>query len=350
MNGKTTLQAALLALTLGTPTAASAQPETAVSVSVTAVVEEQLSASVPAAGTVHSRNSAQLTAGLNAQLEWVAMPGDIVAAGEPVATFHCDDLRLRRDEQRALAQRERTRFAALSREAGRMEQAGQALPLIELERVRTQRDLAREEIRIAEVRISQTTSELRRCTVRAPFSGVITTQRRRGGEDVARGDLLATMTDPDSLETRASVPIRFLPRLKAGRIAEVRLNETRFEGRVRTVVPAADATSQTFEVRIDLPDGASRFVASGQLVSVVLPLTGHASLTVPRDSIVLRADGTFVMLIDPDNRAREVAVQVADSNGDRVSVSGDLQAGDRVAVRGAEAIAAGDPVVVVAEG
>jgi RND family efflux transporter MFP subunit len=231
----------------------------------------------------------------------------------------------------------------------RLEQAGHALPRMDVERVRNERDLARDEIRIAEVRIRQTANELERCTVPAPFAGVVTRQLRRAGADVARGELLATMTDPYTLEARASVPIRYLPQLQTGRIAEVRLNKTRFEGVVRTIVPAADATSQTFEVRIDLPAGASDFVAGGQLVSVLLPLSVDPALTVPRDAIVLRADGTYVILIDADNRARPVAVDVADASGDRVSISGDVRAGDRIAVRGAEAVAAGDAVQVLAD-
>jgi RND family efflux transporter MFP subunit len=155
------------------------------------------------------------------------------------------------------------------------------------------------------------------------------------------------MTDTQNLEVRASVPIRHLPRMNRGAVAEVRLNDIRYSGPIRTVVPAANAASQTFEVRIDLPQHATSQMAAGQLVSVSLPLAANVALTVPRDSIVLRQDGAFVMRIDGGNRAQSVAVEVNEANGETVAVSGDLQSGDLIAVRGAEALADGNEVLIL---
>lgn len=318
-----------------------------IEVTVTEVRSEAVSPGIPAAGTVFSRNAAQITAGLDARLLWVAEPGDFVPEGQPVARFDCEMLDLQRQEQVAQADRERIRFDSLSREIERLERASMSTSVMQQERVKADRDFSRGEIQVAEVRIRQTEKALERCTETAPFSGVITRQLRRGGEDVPRGEVLAAMTDVNHLEVRASVPIRHLPRMSTGVIAEVRLGEVRMEGLLRTAVPAADPTSQTFEVRIDLPTQAPTLVAAGQLVSVQLPLTAHPALTVPRDSIVLRADGAYVMRIDATNRVAAVPVEVSDGSGDKVSVSGDLTAGDRVAVRGAEALDDGETVAIL---
>jgi multidrug efflux pump subunit AcrA (membrane-fusion protein) len=94
------------------------------------------------------------------------------------------------------------------------------------------------------------------------------------------------MTDTQNLEIRASVPIRYLPRMRTGELVEVSLSAIQLEGRIRKIVPAANSQSQTFEVRLDLPAHASALVAAGQLVSVDLPLTANAALTVPRDAVV----------------------------------------------------------------
>jgi RND family efflux transporter MFP subunit len=228
-----------------------------------------------------------------------------------------------------------------------MERAMMATSQLQLEQVKANRDLSMSQIHVIGVRVRQFESQLKRCTELAPFSGVVTTQNRRGGEDVARGDILATMTDTQNLEVRASVPIRHLPRMNRGSEAEVRLNDLRYAGAIRTVVPAANPTSQTFEVRIDLPGLASSQVAAGQMVSVTLPLSAFTSLIVPRDSIVLRQEGAFVMRIDGANKAQSVAVEVNEANGEIVSVSGDLQKGDLIAVRGAEALADGNEVLIL---
>jgi RND family efflux transporter MFP subunit len=323
------------------------QEEPAFPITISEVVSEDLSPGVPAAGTVYSSNAAQITAGLQARLEWVAEPGQYIEAGHPIARFDCELLQLRREEQVAQAAREKVRHDSLAHEIARIEKARMATSEMQLERVKADRDLARGDMAVVAVRIRQNESEMKRCVELAPFSGVITAQQRRGGEDVQRGDVLASMTDVLNLEVRASVPIRHLPRMSTGVMAEVRLNEVRFDGVIRTVVPAADALSQTFEVRIELPANAPNYVAAGQLVSVTLPLSAHAALTVPRDSIVLRTEGTFVMRIDNENKAESVAVEVADASGEKVAVTGDLQPGDRIAVRGAEALDDGELVAIL---
>jgi RND family efflux transporter MFP subunit len=162
--------------------------------------------------------------------------------------------------------------------------------------------------------------------------------------------VIAAMTDTANLEVRASVPIRYLPRMRAGELAEVSLNTLQLEGRIRTIVPAANSQSQTFEVRLDLPAGAPAVVAAGQLVSVDLPLSATAALTVPRDAVVLREDGTFVMRIGNDAMVEKVAVEVTEASGDSVAVRGNLRSGDRIAVRGAEALDEGELVAVHTDG
>ena len=220
---------------------------------------------------------------------------------------------------------------------------------MQYERTQADRDLAKGDLAIARITIRETDNQLRRCNVKAPFSGVVTEQLQRAGEDVERSTVLAAITDTQNLEVRASVPIRYLPRMQIGEIAEVKMSEMRLEGRIRKIVPAANSQSQTFEVRLELPKDAPQVVAAGQLVSVTLPLSANAALTVPRDSVVLREDGAFVMRINSDQKAERVSVEVTESNGDHVAVRGALESGDRVAVRGAESLQDGELVAVQTE-
>jgi RND family efflux transporter MFP subunit len=323
----------------------------AVTVTVAEVVTTDMAPRVPAAGTVFSRNETQITAGIAGRLEWVAEPGDLLNVGQPVARFDCEMLELQRERQLVEADRADINLRALAREAERHDSLKDSSVISEIERERTRanRDLAGTELRIARIAVRETDSQLRRCVVRAPFSGVVTERSQRAGEDVERSTVIAAMTDTANLEVRASVPIRYLPRMRAGERAEVRMNQLRLEGRVRKIVPAANSQSQTFEVRLDLPAGAPGFVAAGQLVSVELPLSATAALTVPRDSVVLREDGTFVMRINDDEKVERVAVEVTEANGDIIAVRGKLHSGDRIAVRGAEALNEGELVVIHTE-
>ena len=344
--------ALLAALVLPCAPALGQDGRDAVPVTVTRVVAATVAPRVPAAGTVFSRNETQITAGMAGRLLWVAEPGDRVREGEAVARFDCEMLELQRERESAEADSADINHRNLSREVGRLESLSDTNVISELELDRTQaeRDLAASALRIARIRIRETESLLGRCAVKAPFTGVVTERLRNAGEDVERSTVLAAMTDTENLEVRASVPIRHLPRMRVGEIAEVRMTELRLEGRIRKVVPAANSQSQTFEVRLDLPQDAPQFVAAGQLVSVSLPLSASYALTVPRDSVVLREDGAYVMRINGDEIAEQVSVEVTEATGDQVAVRGDLESGDRIAVRGAEALEHGRLVAVQTEG
>jgi len=320
-------------------------------ITVTEVMTTSVAPAVPAAGTVFSRNETQITAGMAGRLEHLAEPGDFVEAGTAVAIFDCEMLQLQRERQVAETDRANINAESFANEVNRLQSVRDAnvIAEIQLDRTIADRDLALSDLRIAQIAIRETDSQLARCSVRAPFSGVITQRLRNAGEDVERSTVLAAMTDTNNLEVRASVPIRYLPRMRTGQVAEVRLNDMRIEARIRKVVPAANSQSQTFEVRLDLPENAPRLVAAGQLVSVNLPLSPNIALTVPRDSVVLRNDGAFVMRINDDATAERVAVEVREASGDLISVRGALQSGDRVAVRGAEALDDGESVAVKTE-
>ena len=320
-------------------------------ITVTEVISAEVAPTVPAAGTVYSRNEAQITAGMAGRLEWLAEAGDFIEAGAPVAEFDCEMLDLQRERQLAEAERATINARTLASEVRRLEAVrdSSVIAEIQLDRTAADRDLAESDLRIAQIAIKETDSQLSRCVVRAPFSGVVTQRLRNAGEDVERSNVLAAMTDTMNLEVRASVPIRFLPRMRTGDMAEVRMNQLHLEARISRIVPAANSQSQTFEVRLELPTDAQHVVAAGQLVSTTLPLSPSAALTVPRDSVVLRQDGAFVMRINDEAKAERVAVEVREASGDHVAVRGALQSGDRVAVRGAEALDDGELVAVQTE-
>jgi hypothetical protein len=106
--------------------------------------------------------------------------------------------------------------------------------------------------------------------------------------------------------------------------------------------------SQTFEAHIDLPASARNSWTVGQLVSVAVPIRARAStIAVPRDALVLRHDGSFVFRINQENVAERIAVEIGDSSGDMVAVSGALLKGDRVAIRGAENLTDGAPIKIL---
>jgi RND family efflux transporter MFP subunit len=320
-------------------TALAQQPMPARVVQVAAVERTEIAPTIAVPGTIYSRNEVQVTAGVAGQLLMVAEPGTILEQGDPIARIDKQPLLLQRAEQEALLQRAEINVRQLESQLRRQRElhGSNLVSEFELEQTQANRDLAVSDANITRVRIRQIDDQIRRADVRAPFTGIVTSRVHRGGEDVARGETLARLTDITNMEVRAFVPLKHLPRTNVGDAIRVFAADASFDGTIRALVPTGDIRSQTFEARIDLPVSATASWTVGQLVSVGVPIRARANvLAVPRDALVLRHNGSFVFRIKDDQTAEQVAVELGDSAGDLIAVSGALQEGDRVAIRGAE--------------
>ena len=105
-----------------------------------------------------------------------------------------------------------------------------------------------------------------------------------------------------------------------------------------------DENTHQFELRLDLE--ATPFPV-GQTLRVAVPMAETRQvLTVPRDALVLRAEGISVFVVNGDNTANQVAVTPGIGQGEDIEVSGDLEPGDRVVVRGNERLQPGQEVAI----
>jgi multidrug efflux pump subunit AcrA (membrane-fusion protein) len=69
---------------------------------------------------------------------------------------------------------------------------------------------------------------------------------------------------------------------------------------------------------------------------------------VPRDALVIRQNHSYVLRVTRANTVEQLDVTPGVGMADAVEVSGPLAAGDRLVVRGAERLAAGQAVKVIA--
>ena len=332
------------------PVCAIAQQPPAKVVQVANVERTEIAPTVAVPGTVYSRNDLQVTAGVSGQLLMVLEPGTFVREGEAIARIDKQPLVLQREEQEALLERAEINIRQLESQLRRQRelQGSDLVSEFELEQTQANRDLAVSDANITKIRIRQIDDQIRRADVRAPFSGVLISRSYRGGEDVARGEVLGRMTDIRNMEVRAFVPLKHLPRTVVGDAIDVFATDATYQGRIRSLVPTGDVRSQTFEARIDLPQSAVSDWTVGQLVSVAVPIrTREVALTVPRDALVLRSNGAFVFRINAENIAEQIEVEIGDSAGNLIAISGAVEEGDRVAIRGAENLREGAEVKVM---
>lgn len=332
------LSVMLLAASLCVAGPVHAQQERPSPVQVAPAQVRQLAPAVRATGIVRSRASADLAAAVAGRLEFVAEPGAAVKAGAVVARLDSRETLLARTEQQARVKRAQLNLVALDREVARLRAAGTAVSRVNVDQAQANRDLAEADLQVARAELAQTQDQLVRSTLTAPFDGVVSERVRRIGEEVARGEVIARIVNPDELEIRLFVPLRHVRAIKPGHVVEVSSERKEFTATVSAIVPAGDPRTQSFEVLVQAP-AVDGLLAAGNTVQVRLPLgEPQRRLSVPRDALIIRAEGLYIVKVDSEQRAERVAVKAGVADGDWIAVDGPVRAGDRIVIRGGETL------------
>ncbi len=329
------------------PSSAFAQQERSAPVQIAQVELRQLAPSVRATGIVRSRAAADLAAAVGGRLQWVAEPGAAVKAGQVVARLDSRELALARAEQAARVKRAEVNLVALEREVTRLRASGNAVSRFNVDQAQSNRDLAEADLQVARALLAQTEDQLARSRLTAPFDGVVSDRVRRAGEEVARGEVIARIVNPDELEIRLFVPLRHVKAIQPGHVVDVTADRREFTATVSTIVPAGDPRTQSFEVLVKAP-AVDGLLAAGNTVQVRLPLgEPQRRISVPRDALIIRAEGLYVVKVDGDKRAERVSVKAGIADGDWIAVDGSLRAGDSIVVRGGESLRGNEKLDVV---
>jgi RND family efflux transporter MFP subunit len=346
---KAPLLSSLLCLLALLPAHAVAQGAPSAVVRVAEARMTHLAPSIQVPGTVVSRNDARISAEVGGRLTWVAEIGAAIAAGEAVARIDDAQLVLQREEFRGLLASQETRRGFLAREAERLRRLAAENNAARnlLDQTETDLQAANSDIATARARLGQIELQLERTRVRAPFDGVVTERFRTPGEHTAPGDEVVRLVDPSSLEVVARAPLPSLGFVGPGTELHVFSEWHTGAGTIRTLVPFGDSRSHMFELRLSVAAAPWRI---GENVRLSMPSAPPTEmLAVPRDALVLRREGATVFRIGADDTAEQVDVLPGLGAGDLVAVTGRLAAGDRVVIRGAERLRAGQAVTIVSD-
>jgi RND family efflux transporter MFP subunit len=228
-----------------------------------------------------------------------------------------------------------------------LRRAANAVSRFNVDQAQSNRDLAEADLQVARALLAQTDDQLARSRLTAPFDGVVSDRVRRAGEEVARGEVIARIVNPDELEIRLFVPLRHVKAIQPGHVVDVTADRREFTATVSSIVPAGDPRTQSFEVLVKAP-AVDGLLAAGNTVQVRLPLgEPQRRLSVPRDALIIRAEGLYVVKVDGDKRAARVPVKAGVADGDWIAVDGSLRAGDYIVVRGGESLRGKEKLDVV---
>ncbi len=209
--------------------------------------------------------------------------------------------------------------------------AKQAVSEAEMDRATTALKQARATERAATAALHQAQQELTYTQVRAPYNGIVTERLIEVGENAQPGSPLMTGLSLDSMRIGVDVPQNLIESIRTERNAHAEVNGQWIKASKVTVFPVADPRSDTFKVRLQLPDGVER-IFPGMYIKVGFVAGSQESLVIPRASVVLRSEVVGVYVVDDEGQVHFRYIRLGSTAGpDHVSVLSGLAEGERVA-------------------
>jgi multidrug efflux pump subunit AcrA (membrane-fusion protein) len=193
---------------------------------------------------------------------------------------------------------------------------------------------AKANVASAEANVARLDDMQRYRVVKAPFDGVITLRNVDVGALVNAGStLLFRIAQTNTLRTYINVPQTNASSIRVGQPARLNVSnlpERFFTGRVARTANSLDPNSRTMLVEIEVPN-ATGALLPGMYAEVDLSNTREdPPLLVPGDALIVRADGTQVAVVRPDDTVHLQKIQLGRDYGDRLEVLSGLHPGDRI--------------------
>jgi len=350
----------LLAGCSDSPREASAAPARPVPVSVVTVAEQRWPSIYEATGTVRARTSAVIAAKMLGYVREVRVQtGDHVREGQLLIILDARDLDV--SSHRAEAALEEVRssvpeadhavagakvnldlaqstFARMQElwnkksisnqefdeASAKVKAAQSAYDAVRARRAQLDTQAARvqQDVRAAEVARSY-------AQITAPFAGLVTAKSVDPGSLAAPGAALLTIERAGSYRLEASIEESRLASIRVGQPAVVTLDglERALDARVSEIVPAVDAASRSYLVKIDLP--AIPALRSGTFGRASFQTGTRAALAIPAGAVTERGQLQSTVVAE-HGVAHMRLITTGHKSDDQVEILSGLAAGENV--------------------
>lgn len=197
---------------------------------------------------------------------------------------------------------------------------------------------AKARLESARASLEEAREQLSYTRVKAPYSGIVIERHVEVGETVQPGTKLMTGVSLDKLRVNVDVPQNLINKIRQYGKAFV-YTDADIEGEQKnqvtvekiTIFPIADQASNTFEVRLDLPEGI-KGLFPGMFVKASLVTGEKQVLMVPQQSIVYRSEVTAVYVVADDGSINFRHVRLGSASNSWQTVLSGLVEGEKVAL------------------
>jgi membrane fusion protein, multidrug efflux system len=341
------------------PPARSEAPVTTATVERSEVVD-----AVQSAGTVEPRHEALLSARIMGRIQAVKVSeGDRVKKGGTLIVIDAAEIRAKKAEAghardegvAALAEAEAAKDNAdinYSRMKALFDE--KAVSKKELDDMTTQHAMAGAKVAQVKAKIAQADAAIKQADVMlgysviaSPLNGVVVMKSAQVGETAAPGMPLMKVVDDGSLRLVTDVKESGIPGLKLGDKVPVTLDahpDAETMGTLSEIVPAADPSTRSFSIKIDLPK--TKGVMPGMFGRARLPVGRRSAVLLPDGALVEREGVSGVYVVGPDGTVRFQAVRLGERFDKGQEVLSGLSGGETVAVGDISGLSEGMKAVV----
>jgi RND family efflux transporter MFP subunit len=192
------------------------------------------------------------------------------------------------------------------------------------------RDMAQAGLAQANAALAQAKTTLGFTRIRAPFAGLVTERKADPGTLALPGVPILTLEDTRHYQLEISVDESDIQLIHAGQLLSVNLEALggkEIQGRVSRIVPAADAASRSFIVKVELP--ADSGLRSGLFGTARIARGERSSLLIPQSAVFSRGQLQGVFVVDANQVAGLRYVTLGHSAGKNVEILSGLQEGEK---------------------
>jgi RND family efflux transporter MFP subunit len=324
-----------------------AAPTTALAQFVKATAQ-QVPQSIRTSGTVHAKETAMISAQTPGTIRQVLVQaGDRVRAGQLLIAL--DDSAMRSELNRAMAAQMAVEKQQMAAQAGATLAAGtlaryqelkneKSVSPQEFDEVQQRSEAAQLQLQAlqaqsseAKAAVSGARTQLAYMQLRAPFAGIVTTRTADPGTLATPGTPLLQIDRDGPLQLYTSVDESLIGSVRPGMKVLVSMDGMGAADATATVaqiVPAADPSSRSFLVKLDLP--ALKQLRAGMYAMANFPGAVRSVIVAPQSAVVMRGSLTCVYALDAAGVAQLRYVTLGNRHGDEVEVLSGVTAGERL--------------------
>lgn len=187
----------------------------------------------------------------------------------------------------------------------------------------------------------------------APITGVITQRNIDVGDLINAGNggvgrALFAIAQADPLRLYVQVPQAYAQQVARGQhvsVTQAELPGMTFDGTVTRTADAIDVATRSLQVEITLPNHDGKLMP-GAYVQAALHTDAPGTLTVPGNTLLFRAEGPRVAVVDANGRVHLQPVTITRDLGQSLVIGTGVSAQDRIVVNPSDSLADGDSVIV----